>query len=477
MRLPKILISKKIFFLTLSLLFFCFLAPKTIFAYTPPEGSYEEQFSGGLNSDAWEKSSFDFATINNVMESVTTMIVGSSEEELNQKLGSSALKSTANLIGIIYQRPAASSVQYFADLGERLKINQPVYAQGIGYEGLKSIMGLWKSFRNSAYVVFAIILVFIGFAVMFRLKINPQTVVTFQSAIPKIIVTLILITFSYAIAGFLIDLIYVFIFLFSSLIGKDININNVVFMEARNILGGYYGSVDTIGLEIRKFANELMGGMGIPGLGKLIGVLGKMVLSVAVIVATFKLFFTLLISYISILAGVIFSPWMLMLEAVPGQKGLMNWLKMMMTNILPFPIVAIMFMVGAKIIENLVPGGPETAEVVSTTWVAPFLGMGSTNSYIASLIGIAIILATPSVIASVQKSIGTPGIAGMAGGIIAPITTAWGGIRGAAVGAAQSGWKAYQQSPYKQEQRVYKEEKLKRQIGAKLDAEGLDNKK
>ena len=44
---------------------------------------------------------------------------------------------------------------------------------------------------------------------MFRMKINPQNVATFQSAIPKIVTTLILITFAYAIAGFMIDLMFV----------------------------------------------------------------------------------------------------------------------------------------------------------------------------------------------------------------------------------------------------------------------------
>jgi len=42
--------------------------------------------------------------------------------------------------------------------------------------------------------------------IMLRVKISPQAVVTVQSAIPKLITTLILVTFSYAIAGLVIDL-------------------------------------------------------------------------------------------------------------------------------------------------------------------------------------------------------------------------------------------------------------------------------
>jgi len=57
-----------------------------------------------------------------------------------------------------------------------------------------------------------------AFMIMFRVRISPQTVITVQSALPKIIFTLILITFSYAIAGFLIDLMYVVIGIFSFIV-------------------------------------------------------------------------------------------------------------------------------------------------------------------------------------------------------------------------------------------------------------------
>src|SRR5258708_14361646 len=51
--------------------------------------------------------------------------------------------------------------------------------------------------------------------IMFRVKISPQVVVSVQSALPKIAIALVLVTFSYAIAGFLIDIMYVFVGLFS----------------------------------------------------------------------------------------------------------------------------------------------------------------------------------------------------------------------------------------------------------------------
>ena len=47
--------------------------------------------------------------------------------------------------------------------------------------------------------------------IMFRVKVSPQVVITVQSTLPKLVLTIILVTFSYAIAGFLVDLMYVVI--------------------------------------------------------------------------------------------------------------------------------------------------------------------------------------------------------------------------------------------------------------------------
>ncbi|MCJ7804569.1 hypothetical protein MUP35_02440, partial [Patescibacteria group bacterium] len=129
-----------------------------------------------------------------------------------------------------------------------------------------------------------------------------------------------------------------------------------------------------------------------------------------------KIFFSLLISYISIIAGVIFSPLLLMMEAIPGQKGLTNWLKLMISNIIPFPLVAALFTIGKLLIDRVGSG--------ENLWVAPFIGTGSTTAQISVLIGVAIIIAVPTVISTVQKSIGAPGIAGMAAGVAAPLAAA-----------------------------------------------------
>lgn len=100
------------------------------------------------------------------------------------------MKSVADDFGVVKHTYAASS-------------------NGIGFDRLSPLQGVWTTFRNLSYLVFVVIFVVIGFAVMLRVKIDPRTVMTIENQIPKIIIGLLLVTFSYAIAGFLVDMMYV----------------------------------------------------------------------------------------------------------------------------------------------------------------------------------------------------------------------------------------------------------------------------
>lgn len=101
--------------------------------------------------------------------------------------------------------PPASGVEYIAQVKDSF-LGKPAYAQGVGFSGLQFLLPLWRGFRNAVYVLASIIFVVIGIMIMLRVKISPQAVVTVQSAIPQLITTLILVTFSYAIAGLVIDI-------------------------------------------------------------------------------------------------------------------------------------------------------------------------------------------------------------------------------------------------------------------------------
>ncbi len=96
-------------------------------------------------------------------------------------------------------------------------IAKNAYAQGTspgpGFAYLSPLISVWAKFRDISYLAFVLAFTIIGLAIMFRVKIDARTVMTIQNQIPKIVVALILVTFSYAIAGFLIDMMYVIMYL------------------------------------------------------------------------------------------------------------------------------------------------------------------------------------------------------------------------------------------------------------------------
>src|ERR1035437_3150426 len=132
-----------------------------------------------------------------------------------------ALGTVGGMIAILYTPPIHTS-DFIAYMGQNFGITKPSYAQvtGIGYKGLNPLLHAWVVFRNIVYLLFVFVFILIGLAIMLRLKIDPRTVMTIQNQIPKIIISLVLVTFSFAIAGFLIDLMWVSTYTIINVMGQ-----------------------------------------------------------------------------------------------------------------------------------------------------------------------------------------------------------------------------------------------------------------
>ncbi|MEN9406549.1 MAG: hypothetical protein RLZ12_833, partial [Bacillota bacterium] len=91
-------------------------------------------------------------------------------------------------------------------------IGAKVYAQGEGrfnnLFGADLAYMLWKTFRNMAYGLVSVFLVVIGIFIMLRKKTDPKTVLTLQAALPKVVISLVLITFSFAIGATMTNFIF-----------------------------------------------------------------------------------------------------------------------------------------------------------------------------------------------------------------------------------------------------------------------------
>lgn len=105
----------------------------------------------------------------------------------------------------VYQDPILLNLAYFwNDQTARIPFVGKALAAPTGTNSLAVInaaLGIWKLVRNIAIGFMAIILLYTGLLIILRKKISAQLVVTVQYAIPKIIIGLVLILFSYPIGA------------------------------------------------------------------------------------------------------------------------------------------------------------------------------------------------------------------------------------------------------------------------------------
>lgn len=350
----------------------------------------------------------DNGTIEATTNSLTGLIVGNDIDwdQLhagnfgNARIGG-AFGFTTNLVAQVLTQPPVSSREYFADLGKNFGLAKPAYAQGVGFSGLSNLLPLWKASRNLAYIFFIIAFLYIGLAIMFRVKISPQAVVSIQNALPKLIIALILVTFSYAIVGLMIDLIYVLIYVGVLAIGQTgwINVaqeqaklSSLSFGEGMGLVFG--GGVTAVtgmvgGWFSGLIITAILGIVGVilatTGVGAVVAALPLLILGVIALFCIFKLFFALLGCYIQIILAVIIGPIQIAMGAIPGsQGGFGSWLKNLMANILVFPAVALFLLLGWLLTKS---HGP--------TWTPPVIA--SSGEILTPIIGFGMLLLLPKI--------------------------------------------------------------------------------
>jgi hypothetical protein len=241
-----------------------------------------------------------------------------------------------------------------------------LYAQNssVGHEsGYSELMGsgivkLWNRTLNLAYVAFVVIMIAAGFMIMFRHKLGGQTMVTIGNVLPGVITALILATFSFAIAGLIIDLGGVLTGLVAFILGDGAEIRSISSVGSLMgaILSGGVGATTMIsgaigaigigsflgigaGLGASALANPpvalaVLGAMGAIGIIIALVILGVILVgAVKVIIALFK-------AYFSLLLGVILGPIQITLGAMPGNSHMIkNWFLGILRNVLVFPVV------------------------------------------------------------------------------------------------------------------------------------------
>lgn len=260
----------------------------------------------------------------------------------------------ADIINYPYTNPVASAKSETVKLLAKLNVVTPAQAQGLGYSklaGSNNINILWSATRNMAYLISILLLLAAGFMIMFRTKINPQTIASVQMIIPRLAVSLVLITFSLAIVGFVIDMIYVAIAAFLALLNINGTITSNLGADITTLTTAGSGFVASFFLQgyiiiiiFLVLAMLLLQMLSVPG-GALIYMVLGLVLSLLAwaIISAVRIIITLFHAYLNLVILTITGPLQIMLDVVPGKENhFWKWLKCVIGNASVFVITAIL---------------------------------------------------------------------------------------------------------------------------------------
>lgn len=368
-----------------------------------------------------------------------------------------ALGVMTNFIAALYT-PAVSTTQYVDYLSSNFGIVKPTYAAsgtasnncsssplGYGFCGLAPIFSLWVDMRDFAYALLTILFIVIGLGVMLRFRVDPRTVMTLQNQIPRVIIAILLITFSYAISGAMIDLMWTVTyaginFITSTtntqvavscdkngkeplsqaaeqtLLDEPLSFTNLIFKTDCN---GSHNGIFTLSDSVSKsfgdlvvqviadlFHFNLQGSCDLNPVNlNLTGCiqdfflwlteqLVKIIIIVVILVALFRLWFQLLTSYVTFLIFVIMGPLWIVFGLIPGRPlGFEKWLRIIFANLAAFPLAAFL-LVFARVLmdaasQNTVLGAATSAGANASGVLAAASGPGSNpqSVFIPPLVG------------------------------------------------------------------------------------------
>jgi hypothetical protein len=376
---------KKLFILIIVPIVLLLILVKPASAFETPDLDYQFQFEEALNSSEMNLQSFVNEVMKAAMAASTRFTIGAifSPEEsnqtetmnLNQNKNFGLISGTLFILSKAYDYQPASGIDYLANLPKRLIFAEKVEAEeGNFIEQLTVLQPIWTTFRNMAYLLFALILVFIGFAIMFRMKISPQAVVTIQAALPRIVIALILITFSYAIVGLMLDIMF---FLnrtigtiFEGLIQgtnwaawREFLLGLFNFFSPSSSAGSFEGngpvSVPYIGPAVTAF-NTMGVGLSyffifINVIFPFVGIILTLILSIIIAIAMGRCLFVILKSITMIVINIIFAPLRILMGAMPGSTAINDWFKDLISNIFVLPLMLVIFYTSAYLIMASAP--------------------------------------------------------------------------------------------------------------------------
>ncbi len=344
-----------------------------------------------------------------------------------------AIDTVFGMTGELYANKPASVEYWATDLQERAgftalaQSDSPTYQPGSGFQLLSPIRNLWRATSNIVYIFYVVVIIVIAFLIVFRAQLGGQNAINLFNAIPSVIISLVLVYFSYPLSALFIDLVTVGSnvtygvlvgpapadqaacaepgapgkFLHSACnniiidFGPDINRRlegfgrETVNAERQLQIDDQYLSVwfvyGTAGINLSTQGANSLVPRDFPLAGLLQTFIGSftddsvpigrlllgLILAFAAFGALAKLFFSLLQEYLILMFYPVVAPFFFFFAAVPGQTGkaISGYFLRLLAASLSFIAVYALFLITIIVSRN-------PAQVGDLIWVPPLLGYG-----------------------------------------------------------------------------------------------------
>ncbi len=278
-------------------------------------------------------------------------------------------------------RPLSGITTIKNDL-KKLTFTPNTYAQsaGFGYtSSLTPVQNLWVHSRDIAYSLVIFVVIITALAIMLRAKVSGNAVLSLQAALPNLVISLILITFSYAIAGLLVDFMYIAIALIAVVLGDSpIETFNYLVLGPK-WLGTHWGIFGVLisfmilypfalllimmSIVVKVAASATLGPAG-PLVAALLTVilvflafLLAIILFLAFLYIAFKIIIMLFTATARLLILTIFSPFAALLGALPGTPySFGKWISDFVQTLAVFPVLGLMIMLAHLFLDATIQG-------------------------------------------------------------------------------------------------------------------------
>jgi len=122
-----------------------------------------------------------------------------------------------------------------------------------------------------------------------------------------------------------------------------------------------------------------------------------LIIGFSILFLFFRIFFILFTSYLKLIVNIIIAPLLLLLEAVPGKDAFKYWFMNIIGNLIPFPIIIFVFLLGYLIIFNT-----NSSDITARL---PYL-YGIDSNSLRLMIGLGLIFLIPDFIKTIKEALG-----------------------------------------------------------------------